>query len=153
MFCYFKVSADILFPSLLYLNIWNLVSSPSPPLTLQKAGHTTGSQQVKPNTMPLNTTEFSDLSAEDTALGWSDSLASVPCTSGKYPAKPISVMQWEQGSLWLPWVRRCVQAHPHGVQKNWAISEKANGTGSTGLSHTGCPGGVQEAGQLHQLEA
>lgn len=66
MFCYFKVSADILFPSLLHLNIWDLVSSLSPALPLQKAGHTTGSQQVKPNTIPLSTPEFSDLSQQKT---------------------------------------------------------------------------------------
>lgn len=114
MFCYLKVSADILFPSLFYLNIWDLVSLSSPPLTLQKAGHETGSQQVKPTQSHWILQSF------------------LICPSRRYSLgtvwPPANVPQWETPSqtdfnyavrakLPLPWAWSCVQAHPHGAQQ------------------------------------
>lgn len=141
MFCYFKVSPDTLFPSLLYWNVWNLGSSPSPPPTLQKAGQATGSQQVKLN----NPTEYSRVSwfvpAEVTAWGWSD-----PHLMCHTPVGTASQTNCNySGRARFPQIALAVEVCPGtstpsaAVEGNWAIPAKANGTGGTEWSRTASP--------------
>lgn len=148
MLCYFKVSTDILFPSLLYLVKYLEAGE----FTLSST-YTSGCQQINPNTIPLNTPElFWFVPAEDPAWGWCEIPLDVPHTSGKCPSQ-ISFSYTVRATfpLTATGMELC-PGTPTGsaaAEENWARSEKANGTGSTGLSHTGCPAGVQEAGQLH----